>query len=45
MYRRVEGRPGEHVLPLPPHAVFYVVEGGTLTVLRVTDSRRRKQPW
>lgn len=44
MYRRVEGRPGEHVLPLPPHAVFYVVEGDTLTVLRVIDSRRRKEP-
>ena len=45
MYRRVEGRPGEHVLPVPPHAVFYVIEGDTLIVLRLVDSRRRQEGW
>lgn len=45
MYRRVEGRPGEHVLPMPPHAVFYLIEGDTLIVLRLVDSRRRRERW
>jgi len=45
MYRHVEGRPNEHVLPVPPHAVFYAIEGNNLTVLRIVDGRRRKQPW
>ena len=45
MYRHVEGRPNEHVLPVPPHAVFYAIEGDNLTVLRIVDGRRRKQPW
>lgn len=42
-YRRVEGRPGEHILPVPPHAVFYVIEGGTLVVLGHVDSRLRRE--
>jgi plasmid stabilization system protein ParE len=45
MYRRVEGRPGEHVLGVPPHVVFYVIEGDTLTVLQLVDSRRLREPW
>jgi len=45
MYRRVEGRPGEHVLPVSPHAVVYVIEGDTLIILRLMDSRRRKESW
>lgn len=46
MYREVEGRPGEHVLSAPPHAVFYRIVGGNqLVVLRIRDARRRRQPW
>jgi hypothetical protein len=30
---------------VPPLGAFYRVEGDTLRVLRVIDSRRRKQPW
>lgn len=45
MFRGLRGRPGEHVLPLPPYAVFYVVEGDTVTVLRIVDSRRQLEPW
>ncbi len=46
MYRRVElGRLDEHVLSVPPHAVFYAVKGDELTVLTIIDSRRRREPW
>lgn len=45
MYRRVVEEPGEHVLSVPPQAVFYAVEGDSMTVLRIVDSRRRQEPW
>lgn len=45
MYRRVEERPEEHVLSAPPYAVFYRVDGDTLTVVGVADVRRRQDPW
>lgn len=45
MYRRVEERLDLHVLSVPPHAVFYVIEGDDLKVLTIIDSRRRKEPW
>src|SRR5436305_6364345 len=41
MYRRVEGRPGEHVLPVLPHAVFSVIEGDTLIVLQLRTAGYR----
>jgi len=45
MFRRLSERPNEHVLVVRPHAVFYVSERDTLTILRVVDSRRRVEPW
>jgi len=45
MYRGIETRPGEHVMSVRPHAVFYMVKGDTLAVLAVEDSRRRVEPW
>jgi len=45
MFRRLRDRPNEHVLPLPPRAIFYVVEGDTITVLRIVDGRQRREPW
>jgi len=43
MYRRVEGRLEEHVLSVPPYALFYRVDGDSLTVLSVIDVRRRRE--
>ena len=45
MYRRVEGRPEEHVLSVRPYVVFYRVDGDSLTVLSVEDVRRRRERW
>jgi len=45
MFRRLRDRPNEHVLPLPPHAIFYIVEGDTINVLRTVESRQRREPW
>ena len=45
MYRRVEGRLNEHVLPVPPYAIFYEIEGDSLTITAITDVRRHREPW
>ena len=45
MYRRVEGRLNEHVQPVPPYAVFYEIEGDSLTITAIADARRRREPW
>jgi len=45
MYRRLEERRGEHVLTVPPYAVFYRIDGDELLVLTVEDSRRRPTAW
>jgi plasmid stabilization system protein ParE len=49
MYRQLEGRPDEHVLSVPPYAVFYLITGPLagvqLVVLRIRDSRRRRESW
>ena len=45
MHRRLPDRLEEHVLTSPPYAVFYVLSGDTLTILRIEDARRRITPW
>lgn len=40
MFRRVTGRPRDHVLVVSPHIVIYRVDGDVLIVLRVIDGRR-----
>jgi len=43
MYRRVRGRPRDHVLSVSPYVVLYRVDGDTLIVLRVLDGRRERE--
>jgi hypothetical protein len=45
MHRELTGRPGDHVLSVPPFVVFYTVRGDLLTVVGVEDARRRREPW
>lgn len=46
MHRQVEGRPGQHVMSVPPyHAVFYKLTARGIAVQQVTDMRRRRRPW
>ena len=45
MYRRVPERPGEHVLSVPPYAVFYAIDGDIVTISTIIDARRRREPW
>jgi len=45
MYRGVEGRADEHVLSVPPHAVFYTINGDRIRILAIADTRRRREPW
>jgi plasmid stabilization system protein ParE len=42
MFRRVQGRPRDHVLVVNPYVVLYRVEGDSLIVLRVLDGRRER---
>lgn len=42
MFRRVHGRPRDHVLVVNPYAVLYRVDGDALIVLRVLDGRRER---
>ena len=44
-FRRIEGRPGEHVLSVAPYVVFYAVDDNTIVVLTIEDSRRRREGW
>ncbi len=44
MYRRVTGRPRDHVLVVSPHVVIYRVDEDALIVLRVIDGRRHLDP-
>ena len=46
MHRILTGQlKDQHVLSVPPYVVFYAIEGDQLTVLTVTDARRRRRPW
>lgn len=44
MFRRITGRPRDHVLVVSPHIVIYRVDGDTLVLLRVIDGRRYIDP-
>ena len=39
-FRRVEGRPKDHVQVVAPYTVVYRIDGEDLTVLRIFDGRR-----
>jgi len=41
----LEGRPGEHIMSVPPYAVFYSVDSSAITVLTIKDGRQRRDPW
>jgi plasmid stabilization system protein ParE len=43
--RKMPGPGVRYYWPVPPLGAFYRVDGDTLRVLRVIDSRRRKEPW
>jgi hypothetical protein len=42
---RSSAAPGEHIMSVPPYAVFYRVDGERITVLTIKDGRRVRAPW
>jgi plasmid stabilization system protein ParE len=45
LFRPVIGRPGEHVMSVPPYVVVYGVDGDAITVLTIKDGRQVQDPW
>ncbi len=45
LFRPIVGRPGEHIMSVPPYVVFYGVDGDAIIVLTIKDGRQVRDPW